>query len=250
MKSSEHFIREILEEFSDIDGNIVFAPNPDIGKVRERADEYRLILEALAPESNYLMRKFDDDPVFRESERDASAVIHSLVVYCKTTLKLLDNGVLQPRGMLLPAPEFHRLTDVVPGLHENLSARWREAQICRNVGANLSAVVQMGSIIEALLLCRTIRDDQKAFRARQAPRQNESGIRPLQDWNFDELVAVAFELDWLQISGMDIPLPLRTYHSLTNALSQTTTGASIDKAMINACWKVLNRCIEELLASV
>lgn len=247
MKNSEHFIREILEEFSDIDGNIVFPPNPDIVQIRQFVDEYRLILEALAPESNYLMRKFDEDPAFYNAQSDANALIHSLVVYCKTTLKLLDNGVLQPRGTLLPAPDFRRATDVVPGLDENLATRWREVQICRNVGANLAAVIYMGSIIEALLLSRILRDDHNALRARSAPRSAEGATRPLQDWNFDELVAVAGELHWLSLGIMDIPLPLRTYAALPNALSQTTVGTQIDKSMVNQCWKVLNQCIEDLL---
>lgn len=76
---------------------------------------------------------------------------------------------------------------------------YREAQKCMDSKAYLAGCVMMGAALEASLLAFANCYSNEALRSSSAPTKR-GNIKPLVDWRFQELLAVAKDQGWLQSS--------------------------------------------------
>lgn len=248
MQNLEKLIEVFLGELTHADGAVAFDSITAAADVSAKQLEFRMLLSTLNPEAQYLIDKFDQDPVL--SAEDPQARLQGLVVYARTTLKLLQRNIIRDRGTLIPTPDFSILTESMPGLALVITARWKEAQRCQNAGAYLSTIIMQGSILEALLLSRMLQDTTAAQRSRRAPKTPDGKVPAIQDWQLNELLAVAIDLGWLKSDLSDFSFAIRKYRYLIHPWGEVSAKFPLNAGVCNACWKVLDRAVDDLLKSV
>lgn len=143
-------------------------------------------------------------------------------------------------------PDFLRLVGE-PQLANILTFRWEEAQRCVSSGAYLAAVVMMGSILEGVLLYRAERDRGTACRTKSAPKDRNGQVRPLQDWSLSQLIAVAYEVGWLQGDVKRFSDALRESRNLVHPYVQRLYSERPDADTCSICWQVVRAAVADLL---
>ena len=145
-----------------------------------------------------------------------------------------------------PPPNFAKLTGD-HSLDSILQTRWYEAQLCAQSGAYLSAVVMMGSILEALLLSIVTKYPETANRARSAPRDSRTGKpKPFGEWELNSLINVAHEWGWLQGDVKRFSHALRESRNLVHPWHQRALNEYPDEDTCNICWQVVHAAINDL----
>lgn len=248
MQNLEKLLEALLNEFVTPEGTYSFDSNQSANDLDAKIIEFRTLISGLSPEAKYLLDKFDNDDML--SSEDAQKRMQRLVAYCRTTLELLRNGVVRSRGILIQPPDFSRLTNTMPGLDTIIASRWREVQICQNVGSYLSAMILMGSILEALIFSRAIINTAETFRSKESPKETDGKVKQLQDWELSELILVAIDLGWLKSRPADYNASIRKFRLLVHPWGQATTQTEMNAEICYASWKILNRSVEDLLRSI
>ena len=125
--------------------------------VDAKVREVKMVL-AEVPTSGFfvLISSMDGDKDFEANSRQVR--LEALCNYVNSALTLLGSGAIKTTKRITRAPDVSRITTTMPGLKELVDDRWLEAQKCQHSGANLAAVVLMGSILEGLLLSRVNMD--------------------------------------------------------------------------------------------
>lgn len=244
MQHVEKIFEDFLGDLIKPDGTIIFDNFSELSNVEVKIAEFRIFLTTLLAEPQYLIEKFDNDRILRSGGLEERVKI--LVVYAKTTLKLIQAGFIRCRGLVTNAPNILKLTRSLPGLDTIIFDRWLEIQTCLNVGAYLSAVILMGSVLEALLLSRAMLDADKVYRTKRSNRQN----KPLKEWSLSELISAAIELDWVKIDPVKISFPLRKYRLLIHPLGEVSANIDLNAETCHANWKIVNKAVENLLKSI
>jgi hypothetical protein len=237
-------IEDFLGELVNPEGVIAFENFSELNDVEAKIAEFRILLTTLLTEPGYLVEKFDNDRVLRSGGLEERLKI--LVVYAKTTRKLIQKGLIRYRGMFTNAPDISRLTCQMPGLDTIIIDRWLEIQTCLNTGTYLSAIMLMGSVLEALLYSRAMLDADKVYHTKQSKHQN----KPLQAWSLSELISAAIELGWIKIDPKKFSFPLRKYRRLIRPLEEVAANIDLNAETCHTSWRIVNTAIEDLLKSV
>ncbi len=110
-----------------------------------------------------------------------------------------------------PPPDFMPLASDAT-MREILIGRWKECQLCLQVGAHMAATVMMGGFLEALFVARAnqLADKGPLFRAKATPLDSKTK-KPVQlsDWTLRHYIDVGQELGWISRSGKDVAAVLR-----------------------------------------
>lgn len=147
-------------------------------------------------------------------------------------------------------PDFSKFTND-PSLDSILRARWQEAQLCAQSGAYLSALVMMGSVLEATLLSIATQNPEAANRASSALRDSKTGkSKPFGEWTFSSLIDVASECGWLQGDVKRFSHALRESRNLVHPWHQRALGEYPDEDTCNICWQVVFAAVNDLTAFV
>lgn len=245
MPNLESLFEEFVKSLLTPEGKIARSRFASEAEVAEKVAEFRILLSGLNPEASSLIEKFENDPGLHSPS--LSTRLKTLVLYGKSIVKLLRAGIIHGRGTLVPAPDFSGLTGTIPELQAALVTRWKEIQIARNVGLWGVAIMLMGSLIEALLLAQAMHNPQPVQRARSRPRTPGGGEKPVQEWNLQELCAVAYELGWIHTAPREIPPTLLKYRSLVHPWEQLSLGAELNEKTVSTGWKTLQGMVEDLL---
>jgi len=144
-----------------------------------------------------------------------------------------------------PSPDFAKLVGE-PMLAELLAIRWEEAQRCIGVGAYLSAIIMMGSILEGVLLAKVEADQATACRAVRAPKKDGKS-KPIHEWNLNNLIEVANEVGWLQGDVRRFSHSLRESRNMVHPYVQRAMGEFPDKDTCSICWQVVRAAVADLL---
>ena len=216
--------------------------------VDARVREVKMIL-AEVPTSGFsmLIAGMDDDDDFNMNSRRVR--LEALCNYVNSALNLLEGGAIKTKERITRAPDVSRITVTIPGLKELVDDRWLEAQKCQHIGANLSAVVLMGSIIEGLLLSRANMDMSAACRSSKAPKDKRGKVRAIQDWNLNSLIDVAVDVGWLKSDRGKFSHALRESRNVVHPWVHISQKASFDAATTRTCWEVLTASVDDLLKS-
>lgn len=243
----EEIIREILQEIQLEDGSMAINRFPTVADVEAKQLEFRMVLSTLTSPAQYVIQKFDSDPAFHSG--DIKVRLYALRVYCESTLKLLQRGIIKYRGPVTPLPSITKLTEAMPFLDEIISNRWKEAQVCLHCGAYSAAVFLMGSILDALLLARAKLNETEISRIKSTPRQEGKPL-PVQKWALNQLIPACREMKWISVGIDDVPEGLIAYRNLLHPWSQTSLKWQADQEGAAQCWKVLIKVVGDLLKSL
>ncbi len=208
--------------------------------LKEVDDAYQIVLEAtarLASRSTY-------GNALRSAKTALVAVRRAV-----TTSPQPNSGVSRPTAE--EAPAFSALTSdsEMQGI---LVRRWTEVQTCILAGANLSATVMMGGLLESLLLARINIVVNKApiFTAKNAPKDRAGKNVALADWKLVAMVEVAHELRWITKSAKDIGNVLRDFRNYIHPHKEYTDRVEIVADDVRLFWEVCKTVTRQILASV
>jgi len=146
----------------------------------------------------------------------------------------------------LDPPEFLRL-HLDPNLAEILSARWRETQLCHNAKAHLSSLIQMGALLEAMLLSALTRYPENANRSLKAPKDNATGkVKRIPDWTLSAMIDVALDLGWIDLDVQKFSHALREFRNAVHPYQQLACGIYPDEDTCKISWLVVQAASNDL----
>jgi hypothetical protein len=239
------FLAQVLQEITLPDGSAAIDRFPGLRQVDAKGREVKTILKPLTGAIAQLTDDLERDLDFQANSRRVR--LEALGNYCRSAIRFLDHGVAALDKAITPCPSLGKITASVPQLDHLLQARWLEAQKCQNVGAYLSAVILMGSILEGLLLAVATEHRGACYRASQAPKQRDGSARPVEQWTLSQLIDVAVELRWLKTDRGRFGHALRESRNVVHPWEQMASKADFDEATCKTCWHVLNASVEDLL---
>ena len=177
--------------------------------------------------------------------------LEALSGYIRNALKILSaGGVNKQNKQILAPPDFSKLTTTMPGLDRVIEGRWREAQKCQHVQAYTAAVILMGSILEALLLCRGSLSISDTYQSPRAPKNREGKTPAIHDWSLSSLIDVATERGWLKSDRGKFGHALRESRNVVHPWVEVATRANFDEATCRTSWEVLLASVDDLNRSV
>ena len=246
--TARKLLSQIHGEIADAGGAARTDDFTGLRQVDAKVREVKMIL-AEVPTSGFerLLASMDEDHDFEQMSRRVR--LEALATYVKSALTLLGSGAISTRKRITRAPDVSRITATMPGLKEIVDERWLEAQKCQHVGANLAAVIMMGSILEGLLLARASMDLPAANRSSKAPKDKSGKVKAIQDWNLNSLVDVAVEVGWLKSDRGKFSHALRESRNVVHPWVQITQKAAFDESTCRTCWEVLTASVDDLMKS-
>lgn len=177
--------------------------------------------------------------------------LEALGNYTKSAIKFLESGALAKNQKLIyPAPDVSRITATFPQLKDSIDRRWKEAQKCIHVECFTSAVIMMGSILEALLLARANLSPAVSYQSSRAPKDKNGKVPAIQDWTLSALIDVAVDLGWIKTDRGKFSHALRESRNVVHPWVEVSTRANFDSATCKTSWEVLQASVDDLLASV
>ena len=155
-------------------------------------------------------------------------------------------GMKLARPLARTCPDFTKLvTD--PNLASILEGRWREANLAYGVGAYISAVIQLGSILEGVLLAKAEANRRVAMTSSSAPTDKKTGATlPLDQWKLASLIAVAHAVGWLGKDVKDFSIALREYRNFVHPNVQRTQRFDPDVGTCDVAWAVTSAALADL----
>ena len=145
----------------------------------------------------------------------------------------------------LPPPDFIAL-GLDMGVGELLDIRWREAQICVDNEAYLSATIVMGSLLEGLLLGVLMSRPEIANRSATAPKDQTGKVRNFPDWNLSQMIDVAHSVGWVDRDVKSFSHALREFRNLVHPYHQLATQADPDEDTCGISWLVVQAAVNDL----
>jgi hypothetical protein len=128
-----------------------------------------------------------------------------------------------------------------PRMRDILINRWLECRACLTAGASLAATVMMGGLLEALLLARINKEQNKTsiFTATTAPKDKSTGkTLPLKDWTLRHFIDVAHELNWISQSAKEVGEVLRDYRNYIHPYKEFSHGVRLREDDASLFWEI------------
>ena len=145
-----------------------------------------------------------------------------------------------------PHKEFEmsniRNLPVEPAVTEIIVERLKEAQICLEAGAYLSAIFQCGSVLEAVLLGAAKKEPGKFNRSPSSPKQ-DGKPKAFQKWSLSELINVANDIGLLQQDVKTFSHGLREFRNYIHPEQQMSSGFKPDKHTAELCFQALKAAL-------
>jgi hypothetical protein len=138
-------------------------------------------------------------------------------------------------------------------MQEILLRRWSECIACTQTDAPLAATVMMGGLLEALLLARVNREDDKSkvFKSGSAPKDKDTGkALPLPKWTLQHYIDVAHELSWISRSAKEVSKVLRDYRNYIHPQKQLSHDVLLRRSDAELFWDVCKSLTRQVIASV
>jgi hypothetical protein len=146
-------------------------------------------------------------------------------------------------------PDFDSLT-ADGRMQSILKARWSECGRCVAADAPLAATVMMGGLLEALLVARANKEDDKRhlFASAHAPVDRKTGKHiPFQEWTLKNYIDVGHHLGWITQSAKDIGEVLRDYRNYVHPQKQYSHNIELGHGDASLFWEVTKSIARQLL---
>lgn len=133
-----------------------------------------------------------------------------------------------------------------------VNRRWEETNICISAGAHLAATVMLGALLEALLLARFNRVDDKSviFKAKSAPKDKNGKALQIKEWTLKHYIDVAHDLNWIRQSARDIGVVLRDYRNYIHPYKELSHGVTIERDDTKVFKVVFTSLAEQIIESI
>ncbi len=239
-----------LKEILNPNGSGVRDDFSNLREVDAKVREVRMVLKGVDDLPSSLLDDMNADLDFQANSRRVR--LEALANYVKSAIKFLDTGTFaKPKKLIHPPPDFSKLTSTVPGLNEELSGRWREAQKCIHVDAFTSAIIMMGSILEGLIIARIQLSISLAYQSPRCPKDRHTG-KPISvhDWTLSTLIDVATDLGWLKPDRAKFGHALRDSRNVVHPWQAVITKTSFDAATCRTSWSVVDASVADLMESL
>lgn len=239
----------ILKEITLPDGRAAFDAFPGLREVDAKVREVRHVIEGVDGLPPNMLSQFDNDTDFEVSSRRVR--LEALATHIKSAQRFLNAAPSAPvKKQIVAPPDISKLTTTVPQLQEAVERRWREAQKCVHIGCYTSAIIMMGSVLEALLLARAMLHPSVAYQSAKAPK-DKSGKQPaIQDWTLNSLVDVAADVGWIKSDRQKFSHALRESRNVVHPWVEVSIRANFDEATCRTSWEVLRASVDDLILSV
>ncbi|ALL68248.1 hypothetical protein K788_00003650 [Paraburkholderia caribensis MBA4] len=242
-------LRGLLSEVTTSTGSAATDRYANLREVDVKVREARHIFAAVDGLPHSFVEEMAANPDFDAQSRRVR--LEALAGYIRSAVKFIESGSLaKPPKVVVAPPDVSKLTTTLPNLKDAIDRRWREAQKCIHVECFTSAVVMMGSILEALLLARATLAPAEAYQSLKAPRDKQGKAPAIQDWSLSCLIDVAVDLGWLKTDRGKFSHALRESRNVVHPWVEVTTRANFDLATCKTSWGVLESSVDDLLASL
>jgi hypothetical protein len=137
-------------------------------------------------------------------------------------------------------------------MRDILTNRWLECCTCLTSGAPLAATVMMGGLLEALLLARINKEQNKTsiFTATTAPKDKSTGkTLPLKDWTLRHFIDVTHELNWISQSAKDVGEVLRDYRNYVHPYKEFSHGVRLREDDASLFWEISKGIARQVIKS-
>jgi hypothetical protein len=217
--------------------------------VDAKVREAKHIFQAVQGLPESFLSEMSSDTDFEAQSRRVR--LEALGNYTKSAIKFLESGALsKAQKLIYPAPDVTKITIIIPQLKDSIDRRWKEAQKCIHVECFTSAVIMMGSILEALLLARANLSPAIAYQSARAPKDKNGKVPAIQDWTLGALIDVAVDLGWIKTDRGKFSHALRESRNVVHPWVEVSTRANFDGATCKTSWEVLQASVDDLLASI
>ena len=125
--------------------------------------------------------------------------------------------------------------------------RSKETEKCLNAGANLSAVILSGSILEAVLLGLAQANPKIFNMADSSPKNQQGNAKTFDHWKLAEFVAVAYEVKALRHDVRKFSDHLRDFRNYIHPFQQMASGFTPDNHTAEICLTVLKAAICQII---
>lgn len=242
-------LRGILSEISLPGGAAATEKFSALREVDAKVREARHIVDGVDGLPSGFLTQFDNDVDFQAQSRRVR--LEALAGHIRSALKFLEaGGVTKPKKEIYAPPDVSKLTSSIPNLSDSIGRRWREAQKCAHIECYTSAVIMMGSVLEALLLARATLAPATAYQSAKAPKDKTGKAPALQDWTLGALIDVAVDVGWLKSDRGKFGHALRESRNVVHPWVEVTTRANFDDATCKTSWEVLKASVDDLLKSM
>ena len=150
-----------------------------------------------------------------------------------------------PAREVIDPPNFMQL-GMSPELCRSLDERWKEAQICVENGAYLSAMIMMGGLLEGMLLGALQMHEDQLDKVSSAPRSKGGKLKPFEDWVLNNMIQVARELEWINADVDKLSHSVREYRNLIHPHRQVREENYPDIDTCRMAWPVVQAAANQL----
>ncbi|HAG96686.1 MAG: hypothetical protein CMK83_08670 [Pseudomonadales bacterium] len=249
---AEQALKMLNGILSEIEFSAGVSRTDDFGSLRAvdaKVKETKMILSSVPGLPQTFVSDMDSDENFEVNSRRVR--LETLSEYIRSAVKFLKaGGVTRPKKQIIAPPDYGKITAIMPGLQEVIDSRWREAQRCQHVQAYTGAIILMGSVLEALLLCRANSSPDKAYQSAKAPKNKMGKVPAIQDWNLNTLIEVAVDCGWLKSDRGKFSHALRESRNVVHPWVHVTTRANFDESTCLTSWEVLKASVRDLMESM
>lgn len=144
----------------------------------------------------------------------------------------------------LPPPDFDSL-QLEYGISEILKQRWDEIQKCIDVGATVSALIMMGSMLEGFLMGTMQQKPKIANSANNAPKK-DGKIKHFADWTLNDMIDVAHEIGWIQLDVKKFSHALRDFRNIIHPYQQLADRTYPDLDTCKISWMVVQAACNDI----
>jgi hypothetical protein len=147
-------------------------------------------------------------------------------------------------------PDFSKLV-LDKGLLSIIDRRWDETFNCIE-GAPLAATVMIGGLLEAILLSRIKREQNKGliFKLKSAPKDKAGKAKNVQEWTLANYIDVCYELGWIRKPIKDIGVVLRDYRNLIHPREELKQKIHLNSDDAKMYWAVFSTMADQIVSSV
>ena len=143
---------------------------------------------------------------------------------------------------MLPKPQL----GLEPGIDLILKKRWEEIQKCVDIGANLAAIILMGSLLEGFILGVMQKNPMIANTASNSPKDPEGKVKHFAEWRLSQMIDTAHTIGWLQLDVKKFSHALRDFRNLIHPYKQLAIQANPDEDTVNISWLVVQAACNDM----
>ena len=185
---------------------------------------------------------------FNLLEQDAAAFKKSRAIVARLSGISPEETALAGIGIQISALELSNISSlpVDSEVSEIIQDRLTEAQACLKVGAYLSVIFLLGSVLEAALLGAAKSESVKFNQSEHSPKYKNGNVRKLRDWSLADLIDVAYDIKLIKTDSSHFSHALRDFRNYIHPEKQLKQDFKPDQYTSSLCFLALMAALADL----